>query len=248
MRKISQLFLLYSLLILMPCIIKSQALVNFDTDKGLSQRWVRCIHQYQFGFVWFGTKDGLNRYDGYECRIYRPENTFNKLPSASINNFYEEEGNIWICTSGGICRYNISKDNFQVFPFIKDIEVNCMIKSGSGIYWFGTQQGLYMFDPADSITRYFRHEASHNSSLSNDQVTALLEDSKKNLWVGTLSGLNIFVTGQNSFIHVKDYKNKYPYATVHVRDILEDANGLIWAGIYSGGVDIIEEKDKNHNL
>jgi len=239
MRIYFQILLLFCFFILSPCYGKGKTFITINEENGLSQRWVRCIHQDRYGFMWFGTKDGLNRYDGYEFTIYRPENTENGIASSTINYFYEEEDNFWICTSKGLSQYRYETDEFTLFPYFQDTEIFCMLKSSSGVYWIGAQNGLYVFNPADSSYRSFQHESDDPSSLSHNQVLCLLEDSKRDLWVGTLSGLNVLNQKDSTFIHIRDSSDKLHYQNANVRNIYEDADERIWLGIYNGGVDIL---------
>jgi signal transduction histidine kinase/ligand-binding sensor domain-containing protein/CheY-like chemotaxis protein len=220
---------------------KGKTFIEIGEDDGLSQRWVRCIDQDKYGFMWFGTKDGLNRYDGNEFSIYRPTQKSNTLGSTTINDIFEEEnGKLWVCTANGISIYQRETDDFKLFPQVEHAEVNCMIKSKSGLYWFGTQKGLYCFNPRDSSCIQYTNSPSDAKSLVNNQVLCLFEDSQNNLWIGTQSGLDLLNSVNNSFFHISSNSTKFTYKNVQVNEIFEDSRGCIWLDIYNGSIDIYQ--------
>jgi signal transduction histidine kinase/ligand-binding sensor domain-containing protein/CheY-like chemotaxis protein len=234
--------------IMLPLLISARVFINISEENGLSERWVRCIYQDKYGFMWFGTKDGLNRYDGYEFQIYKPADDENGLASGTINYFYEEQDKFWICTSKGLSQYNYETEEFTLFPYFQNTEIFCLLKSYSGVYWIGTQNGLYMFDPSNNSCRTFQHAPDNPSSLSHNQVLCVLEDSRRNLWVGTLAGLNVLNRKDSTFLHIHDKKARFHYTNVNVRDIYEDIDGRIWLGIYNGGVDILADINNLSNV
>ena len=90
-----------------------------DIRNGLSQNSVNCIFQDKKGFMWFGTKDGLSRYDGLSFRIYNNENS--NLGRNFITVLYEDsKGNIWVGTDGGLYIYNPILDSFTEFNLVSD--------------------------------------------------------------------------------------------------------------------------------
>ena len=90
-----------------------------DIRNGLSQNSVNKIFQDRTGFVWLGTKDGLNRYDGHSFRVYNSENS--DLGRNFITAFFEDtDGNIWIGTDGGVYIYNLLSDSFTSFEDATD--------------------------------------------------------------------------------------------------------------------------------
>src|SRR5258708_29704744 len=108
-------YLLYSLA---GNILYAQNDLNFEhltTENGLSENVVYSIFQDSKGFLWIGTHDGLNRYDGYEFKKfhYNPSDS-NSLPGNTIMNICEDgQGNIWLVTNGGLCRYNCANGRFS---------------------------------------------------------------------------------------------------------------------------------------
>ena len=139
---------------------------KFSTEQGLSQNSIMRILQDSRGFLWFGTFDGLNRYDGYQFKIFR--NIPGDSTSLSNNNILsiceDNSSNIWIGTmGGGLNKYNRDKDNFIHYSQVTDDStsisdnfVRTIIEDHQGKLWIGTNNGLNIFDPkTEQFARIF---------------------------------------------------------------------------------------------
>ena len=127
---------------------------TLDIQDGLSQNTVNAILQDKQGFMWFGTKDGLNRFDGLSFRIFKKEN------SALGNNFItalheDKEGNIWVGTDAGVYVYNPLLEDFTVFDRVSDTgdmmsrAVTRIESDEDSDIWISVDyQGLFHFDRA----------------------------------------------------------------------------------------------------
>lgn len=126
------------------------------TDDGLSQNTVDCIFQDRNGFMWFGTWNGLCRYDGYTFKTYRKGNEQNGLPDNFIRSLAEDHsGNLWIGTAHGVVVFNPVKEEFFLPEKIKDTIANsavtCILCDRSGIIWIGDEKGeLFSIVSVDS--------------------------------------------------------------------------------------------------
>lgn len=134
---------------------------TLDIRNGLSQNTVCQILQDRQGFVWFGTKDGLNRYDGISFRIYKKENS--GLGKNYITSLHEDrQGNIWIGTDGGVFVYNPVQDTFTAFcepsdkgTVVKEF-VNMIRGDEKGNVWMAVEnQGLFCYYPAEGKLKNF---------------------------------------------------------------------------------------------
>jgi ligand-binding sensor domain-containing protein len=110
--------LLLSILVLIAGLLHGQPMLfeNYNSDNGLSQNSCYAISQDKYGFMWFGTQDGLNRYDGREFKIYSAQNEIGKkLPSNIITSlFYETNTNLlWVGTVQGACIYSVAGDSLM---------------------------------------------------------------------------------------------------------------------------------------
>jgi ligand-binding sensor domain-containing protein len=175
---------------------------HFSTDDGLSNKHVHCIMQDSYGFLWIGTDDGLNRFDGYEFVIYNHDPMDpNSLSSPRIRLLTEDgQGNIWIAASelnlykrmtGSFVHYTHNSENKYS---ISDNDVTSIIidRNNPNYIWFGTGSGgLNLFDTGVQKFYAIKHDPGNSGSLSGDAIESLYLDSFGNLWIGTArSGLN----------------------------------------------------------
>ena len=221
---------------------------NISLEQGLSQTTVLCQYQDRSGFMWFGTEDGLNRYDGYGFTVYKhdPEDP-DSLPSDFVWAIEEDRaGDLWIGTDGGgIVRWDRGSDRFirhglgperdrQISSaFIRDLAFDAR-----GRLWIGTRDaGLERLDPRSGQVARFRHRPENPASLSDDRVYALEVDRSGQLWVGTDAGLNRIDPMSGSvrrYLH--DPLQPDSLADNRVRSIFADRDGLLWVGTYEGGL------------
>lgn len=138
---------------------------TMDIRNGLSQNTVYQILQDKKGFMWFGTKDGLNRYDGLSYRIYKKENS--GLGKNFITALYEDhEGNIWVGTDGGVFIYDPILDSFSAFSQITDEgnsikEFVTMIggDENDNIWMSVENQGLFYYNYSKKILKNFLYDS-----------------------------------------------------------------------------------------
>lgn len=187
--------------ILLNVIIYSQSVEfrNYSVQDGLSNNKVNCVLQDKTGFIWFGTEDGLNRFDGYEFKVFRPSAEKNSIVSKDIWSLYEdEEGNLWIGSKNG----DVIKLDYltQKFSSWKIEEITRNDNSVTAIYvdkkknvWVGTyQQGLFKFDQSGKKNGHWDFNPENPLGISNNFITSILEDKNGVLWISTYFGLNEF--------------------------------------------------------
>jgi signal transduction histidine kinase/ligand-binding sensor domain-containing protein/ActR/RegA family two-component response regulator len=214
--------------------------IRITPEDGLSASWVRCIYQDEFGFIWFGTSDGLNRYDGYEIKVYKPDA---KDPDAIVNagiNFIaeKENGKLWICTERGVDIFDREHNVFIDFPYLKNVRVTCLIKDHNGKIWFGSHSGLFRYDPKNNTMLNFIRIPGDSNSISGNSVEIVYEDSANNIWIGTQDGLNLFNPSDHSF---KSYKHTDRPSSIggdFVQSIIQDDKGRLWVGNLQSGLDL----------
>lgn len=211
---------------------------RLSNSNGLSQNWVRCIYQDDIGFMWFGTADGLNRYDGNEFRVYRPK-TINSTDIGDINVssiLKKSDNELWVATDLGVYIYNYNEDKLELFTAIKPQTVLSIIEDANKQIWIGTNNGLICYNPSTKNLTSYHHIANDNSSLSSNYINILLEDSFENIWIGTKGGLNVFLRETGKF---RRFKPDGVFAGTFTNDILslcEDKNNRMWVGYSQDGL------------
>ncbi len=327
---------------------------HITIEQGLSQSTVNCILQDSPGFMWFGTQDGLNKYDGYRFTVYRNSLTdsssicnnyisdgmtdrsgrfwiataqglalfevnhnrftcYTHMPDneKSLSDNYvralaeDSSGNIWIGTANGLTVYENSRDVFSRVPIdskhlVKENILSlCVVHDGSlwiGLndgqafrldisdlkkttvldrisqwnnkertvnnniwtifedrrhnIWFGTELGLYLYEPTEKRWTHYEHKMSDPGSLTDNSTRQIFEDRYEVLWIGTNQGLDQFDRKTGRFIHIST--SGFPYTGTpndRIRRIFEDRQGRLWIGTDGEGVIKLDRhKHKFHHI
>lgn len=220
---------------------------HITQDQGLSQNSVFCILQDSKGFMWFGTQDGLNKYDGYNFKVYRPdpENPFS-LSENNITALCEDrDGNLWIGTiSGGLNKFDREKETFIHYRNIPGdltslaidfISVICEDRLGN--LWIGTPGGgLDKFNPGTGAFVHYRYREDDPGSLSSNVINTLCKDSAGLLWVGTgNNGLNEFDPRTGTSKHYRaDPADPHKLNSDTITSLCEDHDHKLWVGTNNG--------------
>lgn len=231
---------------------------HLTVENGLSQSAVTCIFQDEKGFMWFGTQDGLNRYDGYNLKVFKNDPTDT---SSLINNFifsiYEDTtGTLYIENQGGgFQRYNpltesfsrISKNKINLRR-AKYSTVSAFYEDTNGVQWIGglgAGTGLKRVDLNTGKTKVYKHDPTNPSSLSDDKVYSVYRDRSGNLWAGTFNGLDKLNEKTGEFIHYRHGpRNPNSLSDNFVWPIYEDSQGYLWVGTVKGGLNRFDPRRK----
>jgi len=219
---------------------------RISIEQGLSEVSVNCILHDKKKFMWFGTQDGLNRYDGYEFKIFK--NIPNKSETISDNFilalFEDDDGKIWIGTdNGGLSIFDPLKNNFSLYPLDIERELNhngirCIFKDHEKCLWIGTYgSGLYRiirkFNCKDSIMHYSMK--NNENSINSDFITSICELRDDLLAIGTRGGgLNIFNLTNNTFVHLRHLDNENSLCNNNINIIYKDSSNYLWIGTDDG--------------
>ncbi|MDP4210490.1 MAG: two-component regulator propeller domain-containing protein [Bacteroidota bacterium] len=218
---------------------------NFTIESGLSNNVIHYIFQDKKGWMWFGSSQGLNKFDGYKftCFNQNPANP-QSLDGKLVRSILEDtQGSLWVGTEkGGLNKFNREKETFTHFyePFqnftLKGKSVNIIRQDRKGMLWLGTNKGLVQFDPDGKIIAVFSHQDKNNNSLINNDVKVIQFDPFGNLWIGTKSGLDIFNPATRTFRHVI-YSSTMPGD--EIQTIFRNDDGQMWVGTFKQGIFII---------
>lgn len=210
---------------------KNKRFGHISIKEGLSQSAINCIMQDNRGFMWFGTQDGLNLYDGYGFTVYRnePGNPHSLLHNW-INVIYESSkapGVLWIGTSAGLCTYDYKTEAFAVFKnAYGNAPVEAIIEDREGNLWFGAAgEGLIKFD----------RKTGAETQYKNVNATVLMEDGEGKLWIGSdKGGLSRLDEKTGAFIPYEEGRSGF--SDTHVLALLCDRDGDIWIGADGSGL------------
>jgi ligand-binding sensor domain-containing protein/serine phosphatase RsbU (regulator of sigma subunit) len=233
--------------------ITPQSNIRFDhltVQDGLSQSAVTVIFQDRHGFMWFGTQDGLNRYDGYSFKIFKniPSDSASLTDNFIFSIYEDQNGSLIIETqTGNFNKYNPITESFSLikkddidFVNIKGSSLGAFCVESNGIQWRGGLSkpiGLNRIDSKTGKEMRYKHNPMDPSSLINDKVYSIYRDKKGNLWVGTFDGLDKLDEKTGKFSHYRnDSQNSNSLPDNWVWPIYEDSHGNLWIGTVRGGV------------
>jgi signal transduction histidine kinase/ligand-binding sensor domain-containing protein/DNA-binding response OmpR family regulator len=219
---------------------------HISVEQGLSHTTVKSIFQDRKGFMWFGTEDGLNKFDGYKFTVYRydPDDS-TTLGFNEILGIYEDKsGDLWIATTGGgLNKFDQQSESFTSYTYEQSnpasVEPNSIYSmtgfcyGNKEILWLGTTRGLYKFDLQ---TEKFTHLPHTDKGWPYSWIRAVTVDSAGKIWLGAIAdGVHRFdpETGQyTSFRHDPDVPNSL--SDNGVLSLCWDKAGILWVGTKDG--------------
>jgi ligand-binding sensor domain-containing protein/signal transduction histidine kinase len=230
---------------------------HINADLGLSQSNVRCIFQDSRGFMWFGTRDGLNKYDGYKFTVYKYDAANStSLSHNTIQDIAEDaDGSLWVATwGGGLNRFNWKKEKFTRYIYnsqdssgISNDRINKLLRDSEGNLWIATESGgLNLYDKKTNTFIYYRHDEVEPGSIADNRVKDIVEDSDHNLWIATASGLDFFDKKTKEFRHFRnDPADKNSLSTDNVVKLFIDSKGRLWVGTRGEGLDLFDRQQES---
>lgn len=227
------------------------ASIRFDHlngNNGLSQSTISSILQDSKGYMWFGTRNGLNKFDGYSFTVYK---TVPTDPHSLSDNWITaicEDGtsDLWIGTiNKGLNRYDRNTGQFTHFlsDTVKSVHishntVNALAVDPDGSIWIGTRNGLDKLTVSETGGKK-DYKIDHISGLSNSWVTSLFVEPNGRVWIGTKKGLNLYANGNfTQFRSDAGHANRITNETITA--ITQDRAGIIWIATDGGGLNAIE--------
>ena len=223
---------------------------NFDTNNGLSSSTSVEIFQDSEGFLWFGTIDGLDKYNGYEFEIYRPIiNNPHSISNNRINAITEDsKGFLWVGTSNGLNIFDKKAQKFyRINLFDKKIEkanlreeINSLLfDKKANLIWVGTKNGLLKINLSNSAEPFsdnlnfirYVNNSKDKKSIDNNNVTNIVQDKNGTVWVGTNgNSLNKYNSKTNNFERITITFESNQYLDHLPKQVLLDRNGDFWIG------------------
>jgi signal transduction histidine kinase/ligand-binding sensor domain-containing protein len=206
------------------------------------------------GYVWIGSQNGLNRFDGTGFKWFNHDiKDTNSISDDYVMCLCEDpEGNLWIGTmSNGLNRYNRKSGTFEKFLYDSKDENSISSNNIRALFyddnklWIGTQQGgISILDLKTKKFTKIRHNPNNPHSLSNDFIWTMLRDREGFIWIGTNgNGLDKYSKSTNTFEHyVNNPADNQSISHNEIRTLYEDREGNIWAGTNGQGVSVLNKK------
>ncbi len=212
---------------------------RYTVNDGLAHRVVKTLLQDRKGFIWIGTENGLNRFDGHTFQTFHHniQDTTSLSDDWILSLFEDQTGTLWVGTIKGLNRFDPATETFVRYHHapsrpesISGNLIAAMLEDRAGAFWIATSQGLNMMDRTTGRFTRFLHNPTDPATLNGNDVVALLEDRSGALWVSTTRGLNRLDPVTHTF-------RRYPGATPRVvMNMAEDASGRLWLATSSSGL------------
>jgi diguanylate cyclase (GGDEF)-like protein len=213
---------------------------RITAENGLSAGGVMAIVQDAQGFLWLGTEDGLDRYDGSEIRHY----VHDRSQSGTLTDNWvsalaqDAQGTLWIGTaSAGVVTRNRVTGAFEDLPAVRGEHVRTLDFDAKGRLWIGTRDhGLVMVDREHSQVHQFRNVAQDGATLGSDSIFALTEDTNGGVWIGTQKGLDRLdpVSGLIEHQPLGSWLPAAQRGDQQVTALRLDRRGDLWVGTNAG--------------
>lgn len=232
----------------MPLFAQEVRFKTLTIEEGLSQNTLWAQWRDSKGFLWFGTQDGLNRYDGHRVEVFRHD----PLDSTTLSDNHvwsiheDHKGYLWIGTLKGLNRYNPQTNLFehannnpeQLTVLQERQSVRSLLVDGTGGLWVGVDGnglGYHVIDTKKTI--YYKHDPSDPHALPSNRICRLALDRKGKLWIGTYdAGLAVFTSQTQRFTPFKSSTLKGSLSGNRIYAIYQDSKEQLWIGTDGQGL------------
>ena len=208
---------------------------NITTDNGLINNEVTAIHQDRFGFIWFGTRGGLNKYNGYDFNTIRSNpGSSNNLSNQAVEVIAEYRNTLWIGNkTGGLNSFDFLTDSITHYDPPKSVkiqEIKALLADKNGNLFIGALHGLYIFRDG-------------KFSIVNDKLTvyAIAEDKKGRIWVGSGIGLSLYNPQLNRLEQIDLGSKRFDVTSIAINNQTE----TLFLGTWGNGLVKYEIKDQS---
>ncbi len=219
---------------------------NLSVENGLSNSVVYSVTQDNKGYMWFGTNDKLNKYNGLKFTHYAHDpNNSNSISTNSASNIYfDDSGYLWIGTWGsGLDKLNVETDEITHFihnpnvpSSLSDNRVQSIYKDSKGIVWVGTYKGgLNRLNTTTGEFTNYKNQDGNKKTLSNNRIWSITENKIGNIIVATSDGLGIFDPEKEIFTnYYNSQEDIHSISNDGIRNVYIDSDGLLWIGTQNG--------------
>lgn len=225
---------------------------HLTVEDGLSQSSVLSIAQDSMGFMWFGTKDGLNKFNTQSFEVFKHDKNNNTSLSSSQNINYlltDRKGNLWVATQNGLNLYLPKSNSFKRFlhdPKDKNSISHNIIRNlyedKKGNIWIGTDSGLNKLIAPDKFQRFYGSNVN-GKGLAHSLIKGIHQDHENVLWVATFRGLSSMKEENGKYIfksYFHDPNNPGSLINNDVSAVLEDPYHNLWIGTHNNGLELMD--------
>jgi signal transduction histidine kinase/ligand-binding sensor domain-containing protein len=201
---------------------------RFYTIEGPSKSNAGPFVQDDQGFVWFGTPYGLNRFDGYNFKVFTHDpNNPHSISCSYINGLFKDRsGALWVGCNQFLDKFDSAVETFTRYPIPNVFHIT---QDARGTLWLSTRTGLYTLDTADGRIRRYAHDPGDPTSLESNDIKSSGEDRQGRFWVATGEGLDLFDRSAGKVgLHIPISEVSYPFS------FYEDRFGVFWIYHVSG--------------
>lgn len=225
---------------------------HYKIDDGLSSNRINCITQDSIGFMWFGTNNGLNRFDGYNFKVYTSKDgDETALRSRMVTAIIEStDRKLWIGTDAGVDIFDPVTGVFTRFDKKTitgeslEYHIVKILEDDDGEFWFATRNsGLFRYSPHKEVLTVYRNEPDNAYSLAYDNLWDLFEDSRGLIWLGcSQQGMCAFSKATGQFRRYQNTGEPGCLQENAVHKIFEDSFGRLWIGTFNEGIALFDRE------
>ena len=236
-------------------ISEAQEHINFKhitIENGLSQSNAQTIYQDSNGYIWIGTNEGLNRYNGFEMKVYKSDKD---KKNTIINNYIlsiqeDNEKNLWVGTNKGISKINLETEEITNYEHDEDgntfFKVRSILLTKRGTVLVITQDNVYMYDREFDK---FKVSLSEEDVFSKEDVMDIEEDNFHNIWIGTDKSLIKMDRGTMKITQYISHENVETLKDDRINSILIDDENNLWVSTNNNGlIKILVKNGETHKV
>ncbi|MCW3090565.1 MAG: response regulator receiver protein [Ferruginibacter sp.] len=221
---------------------------HLTTADGLSQSSVFAILKDYKGFMWFGTDEGLNKFDGYKFTVYKhdPEKRGSIIHNTVHGLLEDDSKNLWVVSADGVDRFDRINENFKHYTCNEKVIFRNIFQDSKKRFWLTSNGGFCLFDAAKSTFQFFKNNAHDSNSLRQNYVYQIAEDNNGDLLIATRYGLTRFnPETKKSEYYVNDPANRKSIGAGYIKAVYKDGKGNIWIGTQGSGVSLYNRTDNS---
>ena len=234
--------IIFSLIVFINAYSQQYNFFNYSINDGLSQSVANCIFQDSRGYIWIGTQNGLNRFNGETFDIY----SYNPVDSNSISNNWiysiseDNDGNLWIGTKGGLNKYVAKQNSFKriayqtnfTYDLTKYSYNNICLNNGNIL--INTPPVISIYDPGKDTFTHFQSKLEYDGAVKDVKIP-IIEDGDGRIWIGSTNGLSAFSPQTKEFSYFTFInKRGERFDDVNITALYIDKKGMLWVGTTTG--------------